>query len=100
MFDSLGTTEDFIRKLFKKQEGLYAKIKCDFNTTRVQKTESTTCGYFCIYFIVERLFNDDLCLIEVLNEIFFKGEKRNESVVSEFVQELKGNHGKQKYSGT
>ncbi len=55
-----------------------------------------TCGDFCIYFIVHRLFNDDLCLVDLLNEIFSKEDVANERVVHEFVEELREENGKPK----
>ncbi len=86
LFDSLGSSEEFIKTLFYSNQNK-AKI-CDFNVTKVQDEASVFCGQFCIYFIVQRLFNDDLDLTELLNEIFCENVAENEQSVQDFLSQI------------
>ncbi len=60
-------------------------LTCDFNVTKLQDETSVLCGQFCIYFIVQRLFNDDLEFAELLNEIFSENVVENEHSVQDFL---------------
>ena len=82
-FDSLGVDSD--KKKFLYSEFCHKNIKkLKFNVTRVQSLESDTCGYFVLYFIVHRFFNQDLNFTELVNEIFVKSSEENELKVKEF----------------
>ncbi len=79
LFDSLGSTATFVRKYFQNQKGLF-----DFNVTRFQSNESVKCGQFCVFFIVERYFNQDIEFADLLEEIFTENVEENEKRVEDF----------------
>ena len=84
IFDSLGSTEEFVTQFLRKQK---RKGTREFNTTRVQAQDSEMCGKYCLYFIIQRIFNDDLDFEELLNEIFEANTAKNEVLVEEFFVE-------------
>lgn len=79
VFDSLGTTGHYVRKLFHNFTGT-----CEFNEQQLQDSRSKTCGLFCLYFLVHRFYNIDFDLEEVLNEIFVVDTSVNEKFVESF----------------
>jgi len=87
-FDSLGINKDKEELLQK-----YCKIQyissINFNETRVQNLNTSTCGKFAIFFAVQRLHNLDLTFSETLNEIFFKNDSLNERKVRNFFKNIK-----------
>ena len=58
------------------------------NSTQVQASTSTTCGKFCLMFIIERLHNPDMSYDELLNEIFSDDCNENEKTVELFFNEI------------
>ena len=76
-------------KVLKTKQGL-----CDFNENRFQSYRSDTCGEFCLYFLVERVLNDDIEFEDLLKEIFTVNLKTNEDRVQKFIEE---NGRKKKY---
>ena len=86
LFDSLGSSAKFVTKIFGKKS---QHTICDFNTTTLQDPRSKTCGEFCLFFIIQRIFNDDLSFEEVLNESFTDVLEDNEKRVKEFFEEYK-----------
>ena len=64
LFDSLGSSNSYVR-----QHIPYSGI-CQVNETPVQKQSSSSCGEFCLYFIIHRLFNLDLSFLYFLNDFF------------------------------
>ena len=90
-FDSLGVDEQKrnILKTCLKQRGI-KEIK--FNVTRVQSLETTSCGQFVLYFIIERYHNKDLSFNELLNSIFVQSINENELKVNEFYQSHFSDH--------
>lgn len=63
-----------------------------FNEQQVQSTNSTTCGLFCIYFVVHRLLNLDLSFHHLFEDIFDDDETVNENKVIKFCDALKQNN--------
>ena len=85
-FDSLGTDNE--KKLFLTSSFNHKTIKkIKFNVTQLQSSISDTCGFFVLYFIVNRYHNQDLNFTELLNEIFTQNIEHNETVVKNFAQE-------------
>jgi len=87
-FDSLGTPLDKrdIRAKHLKFRGIQ-KVK--FNLTRVQADDAETCGQHCIYFIYQRIYNNDLNFKELLNESYSATDYNlNETNVKHLITEL------------
>jgi hypothetical protein len=84
IFDSLGTKIDILRP--------YLKFKNNptivYNVNAFQTSNSSTCGFFAIFFLVERCFNFDLKFKEVLAEIFDENLEINEKQVVDFCENL------------
>jgi hypothetical protein len=51
-FDSLGISSE--KKTLLKEFCHFNAKRINFNETQFQKNDSSTCGLFCIYFIIER----------------------------------------------
>jgi hypothetical protein len=51
-FDSLGVTRE--KKILLEQFCHFKTKSMNFNITQFQKSDSSTCGLFCIYFLLER----------------------------------------------
>jgi len=86
-FDSLGI--DSPKKQFIKNN--FAKFKAKellFNTSRVQSLQSTSCGQFVLYFLFQRLHNQDLDFTELLDEIFELSDLTNEQKVKNFIDAI------------
>jgi len=66
------------------------RIKADvvFNEEAFQLTDSTTCGLFCIYFIVHRVLNYDMHFDHLLQDIFVLDKEKNENKVVTFCNRL------------
>lgn len=84
IFDSLGTNVDVLKP------HLNFKNKMDFvyNETSFQTPSSTLCGKFVIMFCVERLLNPDLEMYDLLEEIFDSDLNKNDSIVTNFCENL------------
>ena len=82
VFDSLG--------ICKKKEKLlktYLPNKFDviYNVSRFQKDDTSTCGLFCLYFLINQTFNLDLTFSELLNKIFSADPNSNEKRILKFI---------------
>ena len=87
IFDSLGI--DTSKRIFLKENFNLRGIKSiKFNTTSVQSNESSTCGHFCVFFIYQRLHNQDLTFHELLNETFEVDCDSNEKNVNNFMTKI------------
>lgn len=85
IFDSLGTKIDFINNFFHFRSA----TKIIYNESIFQESDSSTCGLFCVYFIINRLYNLDLHFDELLSEIFdVVNKSTNEMKVVEFCQDF------------
>jgi len=85
-FDSLGIDNE--KKQFLTTLPLITKSnfsEVEFNTTQVQASGSSTCGQFVIYFIIQRLHNQDMDFEDLLNEIFSTDPDKNEQKVKAFL---------------
>jgi len=60
----------------------------EYNNTQVQKSTTSTCGLFCIYFIIHRALNFDQSLDEIMTEIFSHNLEENENKVTKFCSHL------------
>jgi hypothetical protein len=85
LFDSLGVNEE--KELFYKQN-LHFRGFLTFNETPFQSNSSQNCGFFCLYFIFQRLHNLDLTFEELIDEFFDPSEIVNERKVVDFCKEL------------
>ena len=84
VFDPLGTKFHKISNFLPKQK----KIKYVYNHKAFQEITSSTCGKFCIYFLVERMMNFDLSFKSVLIEIFDTSDSINETIVTNFCNSI------------
>lgn len=86
IFNSLGFQNlETIQPYFK----LRSKADILFNETSFQLENSTTCGLFCIYFVVHRILNFDMSFHDLLEDIFNSTKNENESKVLHFCNRLK-----------
>ena len=87
-FDSLGISETK-REVLKSNCYFRGVKEIIFNETQFQKSSSTSCGLFVIYFIFERMHNLDLSFETTLSEIFDpNNEESNERTVALFCNNL------------
>jgi hypothetical protein len=86
LFDSLGVTDEK-ETLFKQTLLIKAKF-LSFNETQFQSNDSTSCGKFCIYFIIHRFHNLDLSFEEFLEEFFDSDIEINEVTIEKFCAAL------------
>lgn len=59
-----------------------------YNNTPVQRSTTSSCGLYCIYFAILRLLNLDQSFEEIMEEIFTSELETNENKVSKFCQHL------------
>jgi hypothetical protein len=85
VFNSLGVSNlDTLKSYFKFKN----TFELLFNEQKFQSDSSVNCGYFCIYFIVQRLFNLDMSFEHLLEEIFNIDPNINDTLVTTFCQKL------------
>ena len=84
IFDSLGTKFEKLKNYLKFKN----KPEYVYNENPFQLSNSDTCGYFAITFLIERMFNLDLSYKELLAEIFEPNLESNEKIVIEFCNNL------------
>jgi len=46
-----------------------------------------SCGYFVLYFLINRFYNKDLPFNDLLNEIFVASHEKNENLVQKFKED-------------
>ena len=86
-FDSLGIDEE--KKKFLKDNFKSHSVKeLLFNTSRVQDLSTSTCGEFVLYFLFQRMHNQDLDYETLLNEIFCTNSVVNEKKVKKFFNSI------------
>jgi len=86
VFNSLGFHNlDAVRPYLK----LRKSIDVVFNEHAYQLSNTSTCGYFCIYFIVHRILNNDMSFHHLLDHIFDENNEANENKVTQFCYRLK-----------
>lgn len=87
LFDSLGF--DVIKQNLFKTYCKFRTKKIVFNETGFQETTSDTCGKFCIYFIINRMYNLDTIFEDLLEDIFSDSNcSNNEKLVEKFCSEI------------
>jgi uncharacterized protein YutD len=86
IFDSLGVTQHKLN-LYKQNFEISMK-QLTFNVSAVQDKNSISCGYFCIYFLIQRLHNLDLSFDELFSLIFEANLQQNDSSVLQFCNNL------------
>jgi len=87
-FDSLGI--DSSKKLILLSLPLIQQSfvrDLEFNTTQIQPSASILCGEFTLYFLINRLHNQDLSFSNLINEIFVPSLEHNETLVVRFCKE-------------
>jgi len=89
LFDSLGITEE--KKQLLREHCKFEKRQLIFNTTAFQDSNSSSCGLFALYFLIERMFNLDLDFEEILQLIFDSDISKNEKLVLDFVKNTETN---------
>ena len=82
LFDSLGSSDDFAR------EHIPYKGICEVNNIGVQKESSSSCGEFCLYFIIHRLHNLDMLFEHFINDFFSDNVDINEKQVEEYFKTI------------
>ena len=88
-FDSLGISSS--KKTILEKNCHFRGVKeLEFNETPFQSLDSTSCGLFSVYFIIQRIHNLDVSFDELLSDIF-DGENKeiNESLVHKFCDNIK-----------
>jgi len=84
-FDSLGVDSD--KKSFLFSLPIVKKsTELDLNTTPLQLPNSSTCGGFVLYFLINRYHNLDMNYDDLLNDLFEVRAEVNESKVKSFLQ--------------
>ena len=81
IFDSLGI-DDSKEKLIKRY--VPEKLCVLYNVNQFQDKTSSTCGLFCIYYLINKFFNTDSSMKDILSEIFSSDPKKNEITVARF----------------
>ena len=85
IFNSLGMTSiDRLQPYLKFKK----RVNIIFNEQPFQSNESTSCGFFCIYFIVHRILNLDMSFEHLLEHIFSNDCQINETKVVDFCKNL------------
>lgn len=80
VFDPLGTSDIYIKSILG-----HLGRKFLFLSYPTQPSTSKLCGEYCIYFIVNRLFNTDQSFQETIDEIFSKNTHKNEKKIIKFI---------------
>ena len=83
VFDSLGI--DSTKKTFLINSVKFRGIKeVEWNKTIFQSSSSMSCGKYVLYFLFQRLYNQDVHFKDLLDEIFVNDIERNEQKVEKF----------------
>lgn len=83
IFDSLGTRFSEIRPYLKFKNPIFY-----FNEHGFQDPNSSTCGWFSLYFVIHRLYSLDIPYHQLLYEIFDVNKAKNETLVKEFFSDF------------
>lgn len=85
VFDPLGLTEEKIKQWNLKFNG---KHVVSFNGHQIQPDLSTSCGWFCLYFVIQRVYNPDLSMRQLLAEDFSLNPESNlEKIITFFTED-------------
>lgn len=58
-----------------------------YNSSGLMSADKNLCGHFCLFFILEHIWNQDLSFYELLNEIFTNDLEENERRVLVFLKD-------------
>ena len=83
IFDSLGVNSTKERLL---QKHIPHNFCVTFNVQPFQVKTSTSCGLFCIFYVVQKHYNNDSSMQEILSKIFSADPNRNEIKVANFLK--------------
>jgi hypothetical protein len=85
LFDSCGVNDEKKNYMLK-----YIKFKQEiiFNETPFQQNDSSTCGFFVLFFAIHRLFNLDENFSDFLSEFLSNDSAVNQKQVSEFCSDI------------
>jgi hypothetical protein len=85
IFCSLGNTWDLIVPYLKFRK----KITIYYNETPFQSETSTKCGKYVIYYLIERHFNINMSLHDLLEDLFVTDDiNKNDAIVEDFCNNL------------
>jgi len=83
LFDSGGADFEFVDSKIPR----YGECnECEFNERFYQGQGTITCGDFCIYFILNRLYNLDLSFTDIMKYFFSRSPEVNEKKVKHFLE--------------
>lgn len=83
-FDSLGIDQE--KKFFLFSLPLMdTASECEINSTPLQSSNSSSCGEFVLYFLINRYHNLDISYNELLNDLFDVSSEINETNVKKFL---------------
>lgn len=82
-FDSAGTNEKTVQQLLKFRK----QYHCEFNESPLQPYDSSSCGEFCVFFVLKRLNDPDISLSRFLNMHFSNNLLQNDKKVKDFCKE-------------
>lgn len=86
VFDSLTLSEFKIKQLKIFWRFKLTRFEC--NETILQENDSDTCGYFCLYYVLNRCYNYDLDFQTFLSSYFSSIPSENEILVKEFFENV------------
>lgn len=84
LFDSLGadsSKQQFYYNYCKNIKGINEIL---INSTQFQSSNTSTCGQFTMYFLINRLFNLDISFKQFLKISFVQCLEENEQIVEKF----------------
>lgn len=85
-FDSLGVNKQKLNEL-KNRQIFPNNSSIQYNETQFQHSQSSSCGLFVLYFIIQRMHNLDLSFLTFLEESFTIDCVKNEEIISKFFKE-------------
>jgi len=91
VFDSLGIDSDK-KNVIINSCTFNGITEIEWNKTIFQSGHSISCGKYVLYFLFERLFNQDISYKDLLEEIFVENIEKNEQKVEEFYSEFLTTH--------
>ena len=83
IFDSLGvdrTKGKLLRKYIPKH------FCATYNVQPFQVKTSTSCGLFCMFYIVQKHYNNDSSMQEIVSKMFSADPHKNELKVARFLK--------------
>ena len=91
VFDSLGIDSDK-KNVIINSCSFKGIREIEWNKTIFQSGGSISCGKYVLYFLFERLFNQDISYKDLLEEIFVENIEKNEEKVEFFYSKFLNTH--------